>query len=67
MLKPSWTSNDICYDPNSKVILGQVICKGTNDFEVSICTGYKNRFIDKDTAIKQVNSILTTFLNNKEI
>lgn len=64
MIELKWTSNDICFDPETKVILGQVTCNGTNDF-LAVANGREiGRFVDRETALKHVTHIATTRRNN---
>lgn len=59
MKSHTWTSNDICFDTESKVIIGQVTCNGTNDFKAVACGRDLGRFVDRQTAIDRVNHIVT--------
>jgi hypothetical protein len=66
MKKLQWTTNDICYDPESKVILGQVTCNGTNYFK-AIANGHDlGSFVDRQTAIDRVTHVATIRRNNND-
>ena len=49
-----WTSNDICFDPETKVILGQVTCNGTNQFKATAKDRVIGSFVDRQAAIDAV-------------
>lgn len=49
-----WTSNDICFDPETKIILGQVTCNGTNQFKAMVKDREIGKFIDRQSAIDAV-------------
>ena len=53
-----WTSNDICYDPKTKSILGQVTCNGANDFKAVSMGRDLGRFVDRQVAIDRVAHIV---------
>lgn len=53
-----WTNNDICFDPVTKTIMGQVICNGANDFKAIAFNVDRGRFIDRQVAIDHVSHIV---------
>lgn len=53
-----WTSNDICFNPETKVILGQVTCDGTNQFKATANDREIGKFIDRQAAIDAVLLVL---------
>ncbi len=53
-----WTSNDICYDPATKTIFGQVTCNGTNDFKAVAFGRDLGRFIDRQVAMDRVSHVV---------
>lgn len=53
-----WTSNDICFNPETKIILGQVTCDGTNQFKAVVKDREIGKFIDRQSAIDAVLLVL---------
>jgi len=61
-----WTSNDILYDADSKVILGQVQCAGANDFRASLLNMDLGRFVDREVAKNRVFTSCTQRFKSAE-
>ena len=55
-----WTSNDILYLTDSKMIVGQVQCAGANDFRASACGMDLGRFVDREVAKNRVIDTCST-------
>ena len=53
-----WTSNDICFDPATKTIFGQVTCNGSNAFKARAFGRDLGRFVDRQVAIDQVSHVV---------
>ena len=53
-----WTINDICFDPATKTIFGQVTCNGSNDFKAMAFGRDLGRFVDRQVAIDQVSHVV---------
>ena len=60
-----WTSNDILYLADSKMIVGQVQCAGANDFKASAHGMDLGRFVDREVAKNRVLDICAAKLNKK--
>jgi hypothetical protein len=53
-----WTSNDICFDPATKTIFGQVTCNGANNFKAVAFGRDLGSFIDRQVAIDRVSHVV---------
>lgn len=60
-----WTSNDILYFTDSKMIVGQVQCAGANDFKAYAHGMDLGRFVDREVAKNRVLNICATKLGKK--